>query len=84
MNSESKFKIGDLVYYRPVKDNRYADGTRQLGVVVEIITDQPPLFLSFPEKEIFEFEYKVIWINTGYSSKLLYFNLEKLKIPSKE
>ena len=84
MDSESKFKVGDLVFYRPSQRNNYANGTKQLGVVVDVIREKPPLFLSFPEKDIFEFEYKVIWINSGHVSKLLYFNLEKLETPKKQ
>ena len=84
MSNDTKFKVGDLVFYRPTAKNNYADGTKQLGVVVEIIREQTPLFLSFPEQEIFEYEYKVKWINSGQTSILLYFNLEKLKVPEEK
>ena len=79
----SKLKVGDLVLYRPSSRNFYADGTKQLGVVVEVFVDRTPLYINFPEKQHFEYEYKVIWINSGYTSVLLGFNLEKLKIPEK-
>ncbi len=77
------FKIGDLVYYKPTNNNYYADGTKELGVIVEVFVDRTPLYVNFPEKEYFEYEYKVIWINSGYTSVLLGFNLKKLKIPEK-
>ncbi len=79
----SELSVGDLVLYRPSSRNFYADGTKQLGVVVEIFIDRTPLHMNFPEKQYFECEYKVIWINSGYTSILLGFNLEKLKIPDK-
>ena len=79
MEKDPKFKVGDLVFYKPSSQNFYADGTNQLGVVVEIYKDKAPLFINFPEKEYFEYEYKIIWINSGYVSKLLPFNLEKLE-----
>ncbi len=78
-----KFEVGDLVFYRPTNGNRYADGSKQLGVVIEIKKDQTPLFLSFPEKEYFEYEYRVKWINSGHISNLLGFNLKKLEIIDK-
>mgnify|MGYP003144529042 CR=1 FL=1 len=78
----TKFKVGDLVNYRPSNSNLYADGTKQLGVVIEVLVDKTPLYINFPEKEHFECEYKVIWINTGYKSVLLGFNLEKIEISS--
>jgi len=83
MEAFPKFKVGDLVYYRPTNNNFYADGTKQLGVVVDICLDQTPLFINFPEKEYFEYEYKVVWINSGYTSMLLGFNLVKLENPEK-
>lgn len=81
MSPVPRFNVGDLVYYKPSSDNIYADGTKQLGVVVDICLDQTPLYLNFPDKEYFEYEYKVIWILTGYTSMLLGFNLVKLKKP---
>ena len=76
-----KFEVGNLVYYRPSSDNIYADGTKQLGVIVDVRLDRTPLYINFPEKEYFEYEYKVIWISSGYTSILLGFNLEKLEKP---
>ena len=77
-----KFNIGDLVFYRPSVNNIYADGTKKLGVILDIYHDRSPLYVNFPEKQYFEYEYKVTWINTGHTSVLLGFNLEKLKISS--
>ena len=79
MNS-SKFKVGDLVFYNPSSDNIYADGTKQLGVVIEILFDRTPLYINFPERNYFEYEYKVIWVSSGYTSVLLGFNLKKIDI----
>ncbi len=76
-----KFNIGDLVFYSPSIDNKYADGTRQLGVILEIKTDANPLFCKYPETELFAHEYIVKWFESGYVSALLEFNLKKLKIP---
>ena len=80
----AKFKIGDLVYYRPTSENYYANGTKQLGIVVAIIKDYSPLFLNFPESKLFEYEYRIKWISSGYTSSLLGFNLEKLEINDKK
>ena len=73
-------KIGDLVFYNPTSNNFYADGTRQLGVIVDILKDRAPLFINFPDENFFQHEYKVIWIDSGYTSILLGFNLKKLEI----
>ncbi len=77
------FNVGDLVFYRPSSSNFYADGTKQMGVIVAVCADKTPLFVNFPEKEYFEYEYKVIWIDSGYTSTLLGFNLQKVEIPEK-
>ncbi len=79
-----RFKVGDLVFYKPTHGNRYADGSKQLGVVIEVLKDQTPLILSCPEKEYFEFEYRVKWIDSGHISTLLGFNLKKLEIVDKK
>ena len=65
----------------PSYSNIYADGTKRLGVVIDIHFDYNPLYENFPDKEYFEYEYKVAWINTRYTSILLGFNLRKLEIP---
>ena len=78
-----KFNVGDLVYYKPTFQNHYADGSRELGVVLRVVKDTTPLLTSFPEKKYFEYEYTVKWMNSGFTSKLLRFNLDKLNIPSK-
>ena len=75
-----KFKVGDLVYYQPSIENFYANGTRELGIILEVIKDRTPLFLNFPDGYEFEFEYRVKWISSGYVSILLGFNLKKLEI----
>ena len=86
MNEEKKpvnlpyYDVGDLVYYNPSHDNFYADGTKQLGIIVEIITENAPLYHNFPDKEYFAYEYRVRWINSGYESVLLGFNLKKLAV----
>ena len=77
-----KFSIGDLVYYMPSSSNFYADGTKKLGVIIEVRADENTLYQNFPEKDIFQYEYKVAWINTKYTSILLGFNLRKLEVPS--
>ena len=77
-----KFNVGDLVFYRPSVINFYADGTKKLGIVLDVYYDRNPLYVNFPEKQYFEYEYRVTWINTGYTSVLLGFNLEKLTISS--
>ena len=57
--NKPKFKDGDLVYYRPTYCNDYANGTRNLGVVIEVKREGLPLFLNFLENEIFEFVYLI-------------------------
>jgi hypothetical protein len=76
-----EFEVGDLVFYKPSEENRYADGQRQLGVVIRVNRDANPLFVGFPETEIFACEYVVKWIVSGYISTLLPFNLTKLEAP---
>jgi hypothetical protein len=76
-----EFKVGDLVTYQPSLQNFYADGTRELGVVLEVLKEKIPLFVNFPEKNYFEHEYRVKWITSGYTSTLLGFNLRKVKTP---
>ena len=76
-----KFKVGDLVYYQPSEENKYACGEKQLGVVIKINKEANPLFVGFPETEMFACEYVVRWIKSGYTSSLLPFNLKKLEVP---
>ena len=78
--TKAKLKVGDLVYYNPSTENFYADGTKELGIVLEVVRDRSPLFLNFPAGQEFEYEYKVKWISNGYVSVLLGFNLKKLEI----
>jgi len=76
-----ELKVGDLVTYQPSLQNFYADGTKELGVVLEVLKERVPLFINFPEKNYFEHEYKIKWISSGYTSTLLGFNLRKVKAP---
>ena len=76
-----QFKVGDLVFYRPTDSNKYANGENQLGVVLQIRKDVNSLFAVCPETEIFATEYVVKWIESGYTTSLLPFNLKKLEIP---
>jgi len=76
-----KFKVGDLVFYQPSEQNKYAQSEKQLGVVIKINKEAHPLFIGFPETEMFACEYVVRWIKSGYTSSLLPFNLKKLEIP---
>ena len=78
---ERKFNVGDLVFYSPSQSNRYADGSKQLGVILKIKTDANPLFSKHPETQAFAHEYIVKWFESGYVSALLGFNLKKLEIP---
>ena len=76
-----KFKVGDLVLYVPSEANKYADGQRQLGVVLEIKSDANPLFCLYPETMMFANQYVVKWFDSGYVSSLLPFNLKKVTPP---
>ena len=75
-----KFRVGDLVFYQPSEENRYANGEKQLGVVIKVIAEANPLFAEFPETDMFSNEYVVRWFKSGYTSTLLGFNLIKLRI----
>lgn len=77
----NKLEVGDLVFYQPSNRNFYADGSKELGVVIEVLKERTPLFVNFPDKDYFEFEYRVKWITNGYISTLLGFNLRKLEAP---
>ncbi len=41
---EPKFKVGDLVFYQASEINKYANGERQMGIVLKVIPDMVPLF----------------------------------------
>jgi hypothetical protein len=75
------FKLGDLVFYQASEMNRYANGERQMGIVLEIIPEVSPLFEYLEDAELWMYEYKVKWIETGYTSTLHGFNLKKIEIP---
>lgn len=76
-----KFKVGDLVIYQPSEENKYADSSKQLGVILKIKRDVNPLFALHPETKMFACEYVVKWFQSGYVSALLPFNLKKMQIP---
>jgi len=78
---EPKFKIGDLVFYQASEINKYANGEQQMGIVLEIIPEVAPLFESLPNAELWCYEFKIKWIETGYTSTLNAFNLKKIEIP---
>lgn len=80
MTKKQELKVGDLVVYQPSHQNFYADGSKELGVIIDIMKERIPLFINFPDKSYFEHEYKVKWINSGYTSTLLGFNLKKIEI----
>ena len=80
MAEKQKLKVGDLVIYQPSHQNFYANGSKELGVVLEILEERVPLYINFPDKNYFEHEYKVKWINSGYTSTLQGFNLKKIEI----
>ena len=80
MAEKQKLKVGDLVIYQPSHQNFYANGSKELGVVLEILEERIPLYINFPDKNYFEHEYKVKWINSGYTSTLQGFNLKKIEI----
>jgi hypothetical protein len=79
-----KFEIGDLVCYKPTEDNKYANGEKQIGVVLQVIKEVNPLFMAIEESEIYMHEYVVRWFVSGYTSTLLPFNLRKFKLPEGE
>tara|TARA_R110002012_G_scaffold9425_1_gene43360 strand:- start:267 stop:521 length:255 start_codon:yes stop_codon:yes gene_type:complete len=76
-----KLKVGDLVFYRPSEENKYADGQRQMGVILRVFKEVNPLFVLRTETEMFADEYEVKWFESGYTSRLLSFNLKKIEIP---
>ena len=78
---EPKFKVGDLVFYQASEINKYANGERQIGIVLEIIPEVAPLFENLPDAELWMFEFRIKWIETGYTSTLHGFNLKKVEVP---
>ena len=80
----SKFKVGDLVFYQPSEINRYANGEQQMGIILEVIPETAPLFELLPDAELWSYEFKVKWIETGYTSTLHGFNLKKIEIPKQK
>ena len=73
--------IGDLVFYQPSETNKYANGERQMGIVLDIIPEVAPLFEVLPDAELWMYEYRIKWIETGYTSTLNAFNLKKVEVP---
>ena len=78
---EPKFKVGDLVFYQASEANRYANGERQMGIVLKVIPEVAPLFENLPDAHLWMYEFRVQWIETGYTSTLHGFNLKKIEIP---
>jgi hypothetical protein len=78
---QPKFKVGDLVFYQASEINRYANGEKQMGIILEVIPETAPLFEMLPDAELWSYEFRVKWIETGYTSTLNGFNLKKIKIP---
>lgn len=81
MSERKKLKVGDLVFYRPSEENRYADGKKQMGIILRVFEEANPLFVLRTETEMFADEYEVKWVESGYTSRLLAFNLKKIEIP---
>ena len=78
---EPKFKVGDLVFYQASEINRYANGERQMGIVLKVTPEVSPLFEDLPDAHMWAYEFKVKWIETGYTSTLHGFNLKKIEVP---
>tara|TARA_R100000231_G_scaffold139298_1_gene120012 strand:+ start:84 stop:347 length:264 start_codon:yes stop_codon:yes gene_type:complete len=78
---EPKFKVGDLVFYQASEINRYANGEKQMGIVLEVVPEVAPLFEDLPNASLWCYEFKVKWIESGYTSTLHGFNLKKIQIP---
>ena len=78
---EPKFKVGDLVFYQASEINKYANGERQIGIVLKVVPEVAPLFEDLPDSDLWLYEFKVKWIETGYTSTLHGFNLKKIEIP---
>ena len=81
MSEREKLKVGDLVFYRPSEENRYADGQKQMGIILQVFEEANPLFVLRTETEMFADEYLIKWIKSGYTSTLMAFNLKKIEIP---
>jgi hypothetical protein len=73
-----ELKVGDLVFYQPSEMNRYANGEKQLGVILAVRKDIMPLFSYAEGLESFGDEYVVRWFESGYTSTLMGFNLKKV------
>jgi hypothetical protein len=78
---ESIFKVGDLVFYQPSEINKYANGEQQMGIILEVIPESAPLFELLPDAELWSYEFKIKWIESGYTSTLHGFNLKKVEVP---
>lgn len=76
-----EFKVGDLVFYQPSEKNKYADGEKQMGVILAVRKDVFPLFSYTEGLESFGNEYVVRWFESGYTSTLMGFNLKKIEVP---
>ena len=52
-----------------------------MGVILEVFKEANPLFVLRTETEMFADEFLVRWFESGYTSRLLSFNLKKIDIP---
>ena len=78
----NNLKKGDLVYYKDYIRDSFAMPGKQLGVIVHVYEDINPLFDYMSDNKMFANEYVVIWIATGFRSRLLGINLIKVEVPS--
>ena len=74
-------KKGDLVYYNDFIEESFARPGKQIGVVVHVYENVNPLFEYMSNNKVFANEYVVIWIATGFRSRLLGINLTKVEAP---
>lgn len=78
----NNLKKGDLVYYNDFIEESLARPAKQIGVIVHVYENINPLFDYMTNNKEFANEYIVIWIATGFRSRLLGINLIKVEAPS--
>lgn len=78
----NNLKKGDLVYYNDFIEESLARPAKQIGVIVHVYENINPLFDYMTNNKEFANEYIVIWIATGFRSRLLGINLTKIEAPS--
>lgn len=78
----NNLKKGDLVYYNDFIEESLARPAKQIGVVVHVYEKVNPLFDYMTDSKEFANEYVVIWIATGFRSRLMGINLTKVEVPS--